>query len=81
MVRRNEGGGLVPRPGTGFVHARDEAEKRVATRPSWKNSLEVSPGIVTTTCGFILHERREELMPVYMREHAAGQTTRSTISH
>jgi hypothetical protein len=50
VVRRNEGGGLDPRPGMGYVHVKDGVEKRVATRPNWKNSLEVSPGIATTAC-------------------------------
>jgi hypothetical protein len=54
VVRRNEGGGAVPRPGMGTVHVRDGAEKRVTTRPRWKNSLEVSPGMATTACWLYL---------------------------
>ena len=56
VVRRNDGGVGVPRP-RGSVHEKDGVEKR-ATRPSWKNNLEVSAGMVTTHCGFILQISR-----------------------
>jgi hypothetical protein len=83
VVRRNEGGGLVPRPGMGFVQASDRAEKRTTTRLRQKSSLEVSPGMVTTACGFILQdkwcEKGRGMKQAFMRESTYRRTARSTI--
>jgi hypothetical protein len=86
VVRRNDGGGAAPRPRMEIVQVRDRAEKRATTRLRQKSSLEVSPGILTIACGFILqdkwHERKEERNEASLYEeriHAIGEPARSTI--
>jgi hypothetical protein len=78
VVRRNEGGGSAPRPRRGIVQVKDRAEKRATTRLRRKSSPEVSLGMVTTACGFILqdkHMRKGERneASLYERIHATGE--------